>query len=181
MGQGSHVRMIAGIDLSMKSVEIVLRQDGSRLATWESVPINVPAKVEHRDAECARDLARRFPTGSFWDDTWLCGIEYPFSMMGPGLGLKTVFGAIVALIPPRVHVIPLRATVWQRHFCGRSMPRKGVDRKPLIRARALEMGMPEEWSQDAADALGLSWVVERLNEEGLVPKIGQQADLLAHT
>ena len=147
--------MIAGIDLSMKSVEIVLRQDGSRLATWDSVPINVPAKVEHRDAECARDLALRFPTGSFWDDTWLCGIEYPFSMMGPGLGLKTVFGAIVALIPPHVHVMPLRASVWQRHFCGRSMPRKGVDRKPLVRARALEINEQARAQEFAGTWLGI--------------------------
>lgn len=172
--------MIGGIDLSTKSVEVVLRVDSSSEAVWHNFPIP-PIAGPERDALAARSLAQVFPTGAFWDETWLCGVEYPFARMGPGLGLKTVMGAVMALIPARVHVIPLPPGFWQPRFCECKMPRRSVERKPIIRARALEMGAPADWSQDAHDAYGLSWIVEQLNEEGLTPKIGQQTDLLAHT
>lgn len=167
-------RFVVGVDLSTKEVHLVRRPNGSADATWRRIRMTSAMNLAERDAVIARELGPLIPDPDFWEGVWLTGVEYPFTSAGAmgAVGLKTILGAIVATIPPHVHVIPLPGRLWQGVFCGRrgrqydeeAMPRKSADRKPLIKERALELLDSDDiWPQDAYDAFGLSWTVEILN------------------
>lgn len=168
--------MIAGIDIATKESHIVKREDGSFDALWRRIVLPDRKAFAEKDALLARDLAEVVPDADFWEGVWLAGIEYPFTMTMGSVVLKTILGAWMALIPPHVHVVPLPARLWTPWFLREvvtdplpTVPRKSADRKPLIKAHALEfLDSDDIWPQDAYDAYGISLAVERMNHQALV-------------
>lgn len=166
--------MIAGVDFSSKKLDLVRRHDGGVDATWRQIKLTPQMEAAEKDAVIAREIgAIMLEHAGWWDDVWLCGIEYPFTnakFIGSVI-LKTVMGAIIGTIPPHVHVLALPARVWTPWFLRERLsdplpkvPHKGVDRKPLIKAHALRLlGSDDIWPQDAYDAFGISVAVERYN------------------
>lgn len=175
-------RSVAGVDFSTKEVHLVRRPNGSTEASWRKITMTPAMDLADRDAVIARQVgAVLLDDPEWWEGVWLCGVEYPFTnpRAMASIGLKTILGAIVASIPRHVHVMTLPGRLWQGQFCRRrgkdydepTMPRKSIERKPLIKARALELLESDDiWPQDAYDAFGLSWAAELLNLPALDPK-----------
>lgn len=175
---------VVGIDFSTKFIDLVKRGDGSPVGTWTRCSLeHVPTGIAERDAILAREvpavLMRELAADGddfsggwldWWDGVWLVGIEYTF-VRDFGSGMKTILGALMATVPDTAHVIPLPSLIWQGWFLRRDpagplpkLPRKGVERKPLIRERALELTeLPDDLPFDAYDAFGISWAVEDYN------------------
>lgn len=175
--------MVAGVDLSTKAVDIFKRVDGDIVGEWWRCEFPPFKGMAEREALCARELRSLMPPDSWWDGVHLAGVEHIVTRILQATVTKVIQGAVIALIPPRVHVMNLVPSMWERDFCERrgkqrgepTMPRKGVERKQLIQARAIELGFPKDFPQDVYDAIGLSWVAELWNEpatkESLAPPI----------
>lgn len=168
---------IGGIDLSTKEVFMVRRRAGGVEATLRRITLSSGMEFALRDAIIARELAPLVADPEFWEDVWLVGVEYPFTNPKAirSVGLKTIMGAIIASIPAHVYVMPLEARYWTPHFLRTDpdaplprVPARSADRKPLIKARALELlDSDDRWPQDAYDAFGISWAAESLNAPAL--------------
>lgn len=167
--------MIAGVDFGTKQVHIVRRPPGGEDPRYRRIALNVDPIYSEPDALAARELGREILADpGFWDGVWLCGVEYPF-VGSFNSGMKTMLGALMATIPPTVHVMPLPADLWTKWFLRENrrdplpkIPRKSAERKPLIKARALQLlGSGDLFPQDAYDAYGISVVVEMINEESM--------------
>lgn len=166
--------VVAGVDFSTKAAFIVKRRPGEVATSRRIVLANYAAYAE-RDALAARELGGHLlEDPGFWDDVWLCGVEYPFTMTMGSVGMKTMLGAIMATIPANVHVMTLPARLWTPWFLREhradplpKVPRKSADRKPLIKARAIQMlgAEADGFEQDAYDAFGISIAVELINQE----------------
>lgn len=171
--------MIAGVDFSTKETFIVRRPPGE-VATARRIKLENYSAYAERDALAARELGRHLLADpGFWDDVWLCGVEYPFTMTMGSVGMKTILGAIMATIPDHVHVMTLPARLWtpwflreNRHDPLPKVPRKSAERKPLIKARAIQMlGESAPFAQDVYDAYGISIAVELINQEAAGPPV----------
>lgn len=174
--------MIAGVDLSTKQIDLVRRPPGNPAAAdgvvWRRLALTPAMQFAEKDALIAREAGMLLLDDPFWwEDVWLAGVEYPYTdakLMG-SVVLKTILGAVVASIPKHVHVIPLPARYWTPYFLRTNradplpkIPRKKDDRKPLIKARALELlDADDVWPQDAYDAFGIAVAVEEINEPAL--------------
>lgn len=169
-------RTVAGIDFSTKETWIVRRTPGLE-PTVRRITLPKMSHLAEQDAYAAREVALSVQQDTaFWDDVWLAGIEYPFTMSFRATILKTILGALVASIPAHVHVLPLPARLWQPWFLRTdpagplpTLPRKGVDRKPLIAARARALLQTDGFTQDAYDAFGVAWAAEEFNRVGQIP------------
>ena len=171
---------VAGIDFGTRALHLVRRLQGTTTAEWRRIDIPSHARDAEGDALAARDAGiALLADPAWWDGVWLAGVEYPFAR-AHAVGNKTIMGAIVATIPEHVHVIPLPAGLWTAWFLRTQpgtplpkVPRKGIERKPLIKARALQLLArsegPKSWPQDVYDAFGISWAVEAYNQAGLLP------------
>lgn len=161
------------MDFSTKAVHLVRREDGTTNASCRRLILTSASQMAEKDAVVAREVATLMPPDEWWEGVWLAGVEYPYTDAKrlASIVLKTVLGAILASIPPSVHVIALPARVWTPQFLRESpddplpkVPRASADRKPLIKARALALlGIEDTFDQDTYDAFGISWAVEAIN------------------
>jgi hypothetical protein len=171
--------VIVGADFSTKEVHLVRRVPGEMTSSWRRITLPTLSHMADEDVLLARALVEPMADDGWWDGVYLAGLEYPFTSpkIMRTVVLKTILGALSALIPAHVHVMPMPARLWQPWFIRRhlseplpTLPRKSVDRKPLIKARALELLECDDiWPQDAYDAFGISVAAELFNRpaEGL--------------
>ena len=151
---------VAGIDVSTKYVDIVKLDETTDQCTWDRI------ELQGADAfDRLRDLPRRMPQWSWWDDVYLAAIETP---MGRGEGgtqakLNHVFGAVIACLPRSL------TTVWAvaPHEWRRELGVPGNAPKSVCAARCVELGAYEAWPQDALDAYAIARYARTVNQRGL--------------
>lgn len=152
--------MIAGIDYSREYIDIVLLNDDTDTATWHRYDLR--GKPD-RAWDAARRTRATLPGPSFWDDTWLCGIESGYrGRVNAVRALSLVQGAILACIPSSVTVVPIPEEEHKRVFCGSA---KAI--KEDIAQQAIRLGAQTLWVQDAYDAYSVAWCARELNERAI--------------
>ena len=148
--------MIAGIDFSTRAVDVVLLDEDTDAASWHRF------ELSGQDAfERARDVRRSFrpSSGILFEDCVAIGIEEPM-MRGGGMStaysLYRVQGAVIACLPPRTLVHPIKPSQWRKTV---GLPGNATKQTVSDWTRGhlyLTPGMGGfgyvDWPQDACDA-----------------------------
>lgn len=154
--------MIAGIDASSRAIDVVLLADDTDDALWFKYELHGATPFER-----ARSLHDCFPTRSWWEDfgVYLIGYEDPrghYAHTQKALGLA--LGAVAALLPPEMAVVPTQTQEWKRHATGNPNASKQT-----VRAAVVALYPPAEaWDDlNATDAYAVAWTVRALNNQAL--------------
>jgi hypothetical protein len=157
---------IAGIDYSSVAVHVVAIDEDSGLYAGHLVA----------DLECgpgdAFERARRvrylLPPAGYWRDNYAAiGIEETFSnRVGTAVTLARVQGAILAVLPREMLVLPLPANYKAPHGWKALTVGKTNASKDEVRAWALAQGMPPGLAQDFYDAYCIAHATRKLLERG---------------
>lgn len=153
------VSLVAGVDVSTRSVDIVLLADDNT-AEWTSVP----CRDERGPFFAARQAAGFMPKGTFWDDVYLVGVEKPFSQGRQVVrALALITGAVAGALPASVTAIETTAQEWKRLTVGNPQATKQT-----VKAWALSerFGWNGE-TQDAVDAYCIARAVRLLNDRAV--------------
>ena len=154
---------IAGFDYDSNGVYVALIDEddasfaGARVFDLKAGPGNAFDRV--------RRLAGLMPGPTAWEDGIVAiGIEETFSMgYHVTKALGRVQGAILALLPRDVPIYELAANRSEDGWKAMNGLRTNA-RKPAVRERALELGVPAQWPQDVYDAFLIARAARRLHE-----------------
>lgn len=145
--------MIAGVDFSTRTVDVVLLSLNGDEAMY--LRRHIEAETALRAARNVRDA---MPERKAWADVLLVGIERPFGHPASVSALLRVQGAVLACIPPDIPVHEMAPTSWKKSFTGR-----GHASKADVRARARPFFAPDALiRQDTADACGIAYAAREL-------------------
>lgn len=149
--------MIAGIDVSTKSVDIVLLETTGH-AEWVSYELDDVSGWAAVDS-----IRQRIPHGvSLWHrDVELVAFEDPFSVSrGTAKTFGALIGAVWSLVPVTVPVMALTPHKWKEVALGR----------PVSDKREVSFWVAERWldpptvvTQDALDAYAIAWAARSLS------------------
>lgn len=160
---------VAGIDASSRAIDIVLLDEDTNQGKHHRFELDGDTAINR-----ARSVNWHLPTGSFWDDVYLVGIEESYSVtFRAAVAQALVRGAVAARLPATIGFIPIPPNEWQRLFLGlepdEKLPRDRKQRKKLIRRRAVELGFGDapDLPQDAYDAYGIAHAVRTLNRQAI--------------
>lgn len=152
---------VLGIDVSSFAIDMVLLDENTNQTVWDHIPLEGATAFDR-----LRDVPRRMPRWSWYDDIYLAAIEAP---MGRGEGgtqakLNHVFGAVVACLPRGLQ------TVWQvaPHEWRKELGLPGNAVKQVCAARAVELGAYPDWAdQNAYDAWAVAWYARQVNARAI--------------
>lgn len=159
---------VAGIDYDTHGIYIVtLSPDRGRAAS----SLTMRSIRRKGDAfERMRGVVDVMPRGTFWDEVLAVAIEEPM-VMNPKLRqllpkLKAVQGAIVALLPPDMMVVPMTPNVWRKKAgLPGNAPKERIAKFVVAHERAADD--VRFWPQDGCDAFCLALALE--NESNASP------------
>jgi hypothetical protein len=153
---------IAGIDYSSVAVHAVAIDEDSGAYVGRLVA----------DLECgpgdAFERARRvrylLPPAGYWRDNYAAiGIEETFSnRVGTAVTLARVQGAVLAVLPREMLIMPLPANYRKPHGWKALTVGKTNASKEEVKAWALEQGMPPGLAQDFYDAYAIARATREL-------------------
>lgn len=152
---------VCGIDYSSKAVHLVQLDENTNHATDLDIWL-----IGDTPFDRARQLQQKFPRAYWWENTYLVGLEEPFSR-GHAVtkALALMAGAIAALLPPELPVVVTPPKEWKRHLTGNPDASK-----ELVRMRALSI-WPDapvvDVAQDTYDAYGIAYAVREMNAQAV--------------
>jgi Holliday junction resolvasome RuvABC endonuclease subunit len=160
--------VIAGIDYSTHSIDVVLLDDDLDEARWFRRRVDDRGKGAIAAARRVRDV---MPARGAWDDEGVVavGIEQPFSKgMDTIKALAMVKGALLACLPVDVPIYEIAPTTWKKQFAGH-----GGATKAEVRALAIpffNLGILEDVGRrslptDVTDALGIAYAARQIHDE----------------
>lgn len=151
--------MIAGIDASSRAIDVVLLAEDTDDALHHKFEL-----IGGTPFERARSLRGIFPTRSWWESfgVYLIGYEDPrghHAHTQKALGIA--LGAVAALLPRSMPVVPTQTQEWKRLFVGNANASKQD-----VAARAAEHGFVSD-DLNATDAYGIAYAVRALNADAI--------------
>lgn len=151
--------VVAGIDYSTHTIDIVLLNEDDNEAVWHRYPIDV-----YQDSDAfsrTREVRDAMRPRSWWKDqgTIAIGIEDP---RGHGTGhLYRIQGAILACIPPDLLVQPWIPSAWRKQVGLKGNATKAEVQEHVtwrLNQRAFA------WPQDACDAYAIAYATRSVLE-----------------
>ena len=164
---------VAGIDVSTKAIDIVLLDDDSNHGDWKHIPLQRIPKDEHPAWTSSRSVRLAFPGRAWWENhgVWLIGMEDPRSDgITPAKALGMVTGAILALLPSNLTVIPMPPHEWKLWSIGGGHPGAGNAKKHDVALWAGAQGVgPNPADFNATDAYAIARAARALNDDAQQP------------
>lgn len=156
----------AGIDFDSNRVDIVTVNIDTLEPRWYRFSLIGP-ELAGDAFERARRIRYALPPRASWADVGVVqfAIEKPIGQKKGSSPLFRIQGGILACLPREIPAIELLPYEWKQAL---DLPGSGAREKTKaeVRMKAVELGAPEDWPQDAHDALCIAHAAIRLCEKG---------------
>lgn len=162
-GKRQIMATVLGCDFSTFAVDLVKLDETSQRAEWRRVTLEGASALER-----LMSVQEVMPPSGFYDDCYLAAIEIPYGRGQSGVlaKLNRVFGAIVASLPPRLHLWEVTPQEWRKELGLAGNASKETCAEAVERIGRIYLSHGGRWPQDALDAYAVAYYARQVNARG---------------